>query len=126
MAKDAGEGLVVRLSGVQLMQLLHEGEGDVEGLLLGRRLVTETRTLRDDSCTNHCQMEEIRVDGMTRALPPYSFYGNDGAVSKDSITSLVDRSMHAQLDVVGWYVCRPDTPLRPSIREKSVLSSLQA
>jgi hypothetical protein len=114
------------MNGTVLSAMVHSAganQGDVEGLLFGSRQ-TRTTSVASDSQEAIQHSETSFVVSSFTAAPSFSFYSRDGTVDAAVIQQIAEQRSHLQL--LGWFVCRRNTALKPSIREFAVHQSLIA
>ncbi|PIA37475.1 hypothetical protein AQUCO_03000212v1 [Aquilegia coerulea] len=114
-----------------LIQRFSSSNGDVDGLLFGHVTQPTPVNLLDDDFPSSSSSSSIRSDSPTLVANITSFFCS-GTLSSfyDSLGQLnlsaLNRCNQQQQRLIGWFVGRRRTSLRPSMREFSVSSSLSS
>ncbi|XP_027336334.1 uncharacterized protein LOC113850145 [Abrus precatorius] len=103
-----------------LIQRFSTASSAVDGLLFGHVTHVTPLTLSDDTSTGNAATTTttLLLATITGFLCSPSFYDSSGTVLPSSLGH--DSSL------LGWFSARPRTPLRPSMREFSITSSLSS
>ncbi|XP_057487556.1 uncharacterized protein LOC130773631 [Actinidia eriantha] len=126
----------IQISGPTLASLLQRfssSPGDVDGLLFGRVTHIAISTFSDDDPTTTAAASSSTFDSPTLIATITSFIGsNSTSTFYDSAGRLNLLSLrrlfsdNQTLSLLGWFSGRRKTPLRPSMRESAVTSSLSS
>ncbi|KAF9597500.1 hypothetical protein IFM89_019027 [Coptis chinensis] len=108
-----------------IIQRFSSSEGDVDGLLFGHVTEPSSSNLHDDdhdsTQSNNSPSLVANITNFFCSNSLSSFYDSLGRLNNSILTHLLqDR----QQQLIGWFVGRRKSPLRPSMREFSVSSSL--
>ena len=110
-----------------LMETLAAGNQDCDGLLFGSVIRRSANILQDDGQEAQSRDEvTANIQGFSAFSRPLSFYNAMGAVNPEPVLKMVQSRGYEGDPLIGWFVHRRNTPLRPSMREKAVTCSLRA
>ncbi|KAK9290273.1 hypothetical protein L1049_008440 [Liquidambar formosana] len=110
-----------------LIQRISSSSGDVDGLLLGHVTNNPSSNLSDDDPSPSSPSSSAStaliatITSFISSSSTSTFYDFTGRVDALSLRRLLPSS---SLLLIGWFSARRKTPLRPSLREFSVTSSL--
>lgn len=111
-----------------IMQRFSASNADCDGLLFGHVQSISSLNLADND-------DEVGVrEDLVATITGYSssgfiqtFYDAAGRVDQAKLAKLVgERDSRDQDPLIGWYIARRNTPLRPSLRESAVTARLRA
>ncbi|KAH7842073.1 hypothetical protein Vadar_001174 [Vaccinium darrowii] len=121
----------IQISGPTLSSLLQRfssSPGDINGLLFGHITHSTPSTFSDDTRTATSLSPPssptlvATITSFFSCPSPSTFYSSTGQITPPSLSSLLPPSS----SLLGWFSARRKTPLRPSLRESSVTSSLSS
>ncbi|XP_029371377.1 BRCA1-A complex subunit Abraxas 1 isoform X2 [Echeneis naucrates] len=116
----------VRVSGIVLSSLMFQhvnGDGDVEGLVLGESKFEEQVTI-SDSQADHIHIEETyNIQKHIACHKLNTFYNSVGDIDMEAVRKLLVNN--EQERVIGWYRQRRNTDQVMSFREKVVHENLK-
>ncbi|KAA8517466.1 hypothetical protein F0562_017759 [Nyssa sinensis] len=132
----------IQISGptlASMIQRFSSSPGDVDGLLFGRVAHITPSNFSDDDPTTTTSSSTLSSDSPTLIATITSFfcfnstttfYDSTGQLNVVSLRRLLssdrDRDSNSPNSLIGWFSGRRKTPLRPSMRESSVTSSLSS
>ncbi|XP_058729009.1 uncharacterized protein LOC131601253 [Vicia villosa] len=111
----------IAISGATLASLIHRFStttSSIEGLLFGHLTYVTPLNLTDDSS----ETSQTLLATVTGFLTSSSFHDTSGKINASSVRRLIPNST----SLLGWFSGRRRTPLRPSLREFSISSSLSS
>jgi hypothetical protein len=131
MPGESSQDTRISMNGTVLAAMIHSAgigagnscAGDVEGFLFGVRHNRTTNVMSDSQEAAQHNETNIVVSSFTSA-PLFSFYSRDGTVDITKVEQIARQRSHLQL--LGWFVCRRNTVLKPSLREFAVHQSLES
>ncbi|CAK8574785.1 unnamed protein product [Lathyrus sativus] len=111
----------IAISGSTLASLIHRfstttSTSSIDGLLFGHVTFVTPLNLSDDSS----EASQTLLATVTGFLTSSSFHDASGKINTSSLRRLIPNST----SLLGWFSGRRRTPLRPSLREFSITSSL--
>ncbi|KAJ7539292.1 hypothetical protein O6H91_11G085400 [Diphasiastrum complanatum] len=121
----------IAISGASLAFMLQDfsfSQGDCDGIIFGHLQRRSTVNLQDDDEEQQVTHEEITamVTGYCCSGTLFSFYDATGRIHHKKLANLIgERERRGGDPVIGWFVGRRSTPLRPSMREIAVTSHLR-
>ncbi|KAL5072821.1 hypothetical protein RYX36_011805 [Vicia faba] len=113
----------IAISGATLSSLIHRfstatSTSSIDGLLFGNLTYVTSLNLSDDSS----ETSQTLLATVTSFLTSSSFHDTSGKINTSSLRRLIPNST----SLLGWFSGRRRTPLRPSLREFSITSSLSS
>jgi len=122
-----GSTMELCIAGVALASILSTLASfphDVEGWLYGNVVQTTNHTLEDagkqhPSSTTRYVMKSYAFTGA-----PGIIYDGSGGLNAKGCADAVKQAKNQGLQVLGWFMARKNSPLRPSQRELAVIRSL--
>ncbi|KAI5392118.1 uncharacterized protein LOC127107744 isoform X1 [Lathyrus oleraceus] len=113
----------IAISGSTLASLIHRfstttSTSSIDGLLFGHVTYVTSLNLSDDSS----ETSQTLLATVTGFLASSSFRDTSGQINTSSLRRLIPNST----SLLGWFSGRRRTPLRPSLREFSITSSLSS
>ncbi|GMP86008.1 hypothetical protein CsSME_00038962 [Camellia sinensis var. sinensis] len=129
----------IQISGPTLASLLQRfsfSPTDLDGLLFGRVTHITPSTFSDDpttltttaAATSSSDSPTLiaTITSFFCSSSTSSFYSPSGHLHLPALLRLLSSLHHHNLSLLGWFSGRRKTPLRPSLRESSVTSSLSS
>ncbi|KAK2378817.1 BRISC complex subunit Abro1 protein [Trifolium repens] len=113
----------IAISGPTLASLIHRfstttSSSSIDGLLFGHVTFVTPLNLSDDSSDT----SQTLVATVTGFLTSSSFHNTSGTINTTSLRRLIPHNT----SLLGWFSGRRRTPLRPSLREFTITSSLSS
>ncbi|KAL5709804.1 hypothetical protein ACHQM5_020447 [Ranunculus cassubicifolius] len=107
-----------------IIQRFSSSQGDVDGLLFGEITHPTPSNLLDDDDGDLSNSSTLiaNITGFFCSGTLFSFYDPLGRIDLPALQRLLGGDRH----LIGWFLGRRRTPLRPSMRESSVTASLSS
>eukprot|EP01018_Ginkgo_biloba_P000158 Gb_27001 [translate_table: standard] len=119
----------ISISGTTLamiMQRFATSHADCDGLLFGHVQTILSPNLHDDDQIGVREDLVATITGHCCAGFLQSFYNAAGRVDQNKLNKIIgERDIRNQDPLIGWFIGRRNTPLRPSMRETAVTSHLR-
>lgn len=110
-----------------IMQRFTTSNADCDGLLFGHVQSISSLNLADNDDEVGIREDLVAtITGYSSCGFIQSFYDGAGRVDQAKLTKLIgDRDSKNQDPLIGWYIARRNSPLRPSMRESAVTARLR-